>query len=326
MGKASRRKKKKNVWVRQTPDEVLERGPLRIERYGRFIRMRNLSTPEEHAETLKRAKEANKKILAELERDVKALQSLVGKHDPLELMHRAAYELLPLFIDYRSESDLIGEESYYLPTVEYLQYLIARTQMKGDGTAPTEEEWQELWQLAQKVLQLTQSHLMTRRTTKEPPSEIDHLRFMIDSQRLGVRVNRYPLFHADHLRSSLLPYEKQIKAAYGLTVEEIIAGLDPIAEYQKRGVVDRYTHVREATETLMKRLADAGFDIRPGLLAEEVARVQATLATDEFKEEHERANEAARLTFTPAIFDITDLTSLPNGTLPFCLCVRASPY
>jgi hypothetical protein len=315
MGKESRRKKYKKQWIRQQPDDVFARGPIRVERYGRFIRMRNIATPEQYAEAMKRAKDINKKILVELESELALLQSLIGKYDALELMHRATYMLLPLFIDHRSETDLIGEQSYFLPTVEYIQYLVARTVPAKEATAPTEEEWEVLWSQALRVVNLTQSHLMTRGMSTQHATEIDHLRFLIDSQRLGIRVNRYPLFRVDHLRSSLSPYERQITEVYGLGIGDIITGLDQIADYQQAGVLDRYAHLHAATVALMERLAKAGYDISQEASADEVVRLQAALASDDFQEQHEQANEAARLTLTPAIFDITDVTSLPKTFL-----------
>jgi hypothetical protein len=158
MGKKSRKKFRKD-WVTASPDEIISHGPLRIERYGRFISFSNRSTPEEHKAFLKRSEEVNKSLLSQLEVEVPALQSLIQKYDPVELLHRAAYMLLPLFMKYRSENELEPKESYYLPTVEYLQYLVARTFFTADCQAPSESEWTQIWEEATKVLQLTQSYL-----------------------------------------------------------------------------------------------------------------------------------------------------------------------
>src|SRR5207248_60121 len=106
------------------------------------------------------------------------------RYDPLELMHRAAYVVLQVFMGGPSESELSSDESFFLPAVEYLQYLVARTEFAPAATAPTEGEWEELWAQALKVLRLTQTYLLFRRTSSDPPTEIDHLRFMIDHQRL----------------------------------------------------------------------------------------------------------------------------------------------
>ena len=76
--------------------------------------------PQEHAEFLGRVKIAHKEYLEDLEREVGALQGMVKNYDPVQLMHRAAYMLLPLFMKYKSEYEFGAAESHYLPTVEYL--------------------------------------------------------------------------------------------------------------------------------------------------------------------------------------------------------------
>jgi hypothetical protein len=322
MGKKSRQKKQKKDWVRKTPDEVISDGPIRIERYGKYIRYSNTSSPEEHAAFLERSKELNKKVLTDLERELAILQGLVSKYDPVQLMHRAAYMLLPLLIKYRSEGEFESDESYFLPTVEYLQYLIARTEPNTDGKTPSESEWEELWAQALKIIQLTLSYLFTRKTITNPPTAIDELRFMLDTRRLMIRVSRYPIFLADHWRSSLSPYEKPIREIYGIGVEEIVDGLSKINEYQRTGVVGRYQDLQEGTKALTDKLKAKGYDVGPDATPEEVGRTKTALASEEFKALNDEMQEKARLTFTPAIFEITDITTLPK---PFLSLLSVKP-
>jgi len=322
MSGKNQKRNHKQKWVRKTPDEVISGGPIRIERYGRHIRYSNNSTPEQHAAFLEHTKEVNKQVLVDLERELVVLQDLIGKYDPVELLHRAAYMLIPLFMKYRSEGEFQTDESYFLPTVEYLQYLIARTEQNTDGKKPTEAEWEEVWTQALKILHLTQSHLLARGTLTTPPTEIDSLRFMLDGRRLMIRVKRYPLFLADYLRSSLAPYEQQIQELYGIGVEEIIRGLSQIDQYQKTGVLDRYRDMRDITDAFTDKLRAKGYAVDPGATPEEIKRTQAAFDTEEFKVMHDEMQEKLRLTFTPAIFEITDLTSLPK---PFLSLLSVKP-
>jgi hypothetical protein len=323
MGRAGRRKGRRGEkWVRKAPDAVMRLGPVRVERYGRYIRYSNISTPEEHAAFLERSKEANRQVLMELEREVAVLQGLVRQYDPVELMHRAAYVLLPLFLKYRSESEFQTDEAYSLPTAEYLQYLIARTEPNTDGKEPSDEEWENIWAQALKVMRLTQSHLMTRGTLTNPPRELDDLRFNLDSRRLMVRVRRYPLFLRDYLRASLSPYHQQIKEIYGIEVEQIIEGIQQIDEYQMTGVSGRYQESRELMEVFEGRLREKGYAVDPGASREEIERTRAAIETGEFRVQHEELQEKLRLTFTSALFDITDITSLPK---PFLSLLSVRP-
>jgi hypothetical protein len=315
MGKANRNKLKRIKRVYKRPDDAISYRPIRMERFGRFIRSRNVSTPEQHLELLKKLKESHHAIESDLEREVAVLQQLVMRYDPVEVMHRAAYIVLTLFIKYRSESEYLEDEPYFLPTIEYLQYLISRSETKTDGPAPTEAEFQERWQQGVKVLMTTQSYLLTRPTLTTPPSAIDELRFVIDQRRLMVRVRRYPLFLADYLRTSLLPYAPQIKELYGVGIDEVIGELQKVDEHQKSGVIDRYREAMSLTLSLMAKLREKGHTIGPDESEEDHRRAQEALDSDEFRQLHADVQAQLGRTFTAALFDITDLTALPTALL-----------
>lgn len=316
MGKKNRRKNKPKQWVKATkPDEVFSNGPLKIMRYGRFIQFSNTSTPEEQAAFLENMAIEHKAIIAALTKEVAALQFLIQIYDPVEVMHRAAYVLLPLFLKYQSEYEFSGEESCSLAIVEYLQYLISRTPSKSGGRKFDEHEWDELWAAAMKVFDLTKTYLLTRRTKNSPPSEIDELRLALDYRRLMVRVRRYPIYFTDHLRDSLSPYEYAIKDAYQIDIEKLIQGLEEINSYQKTGVFDRYQALREATEAITRKLRERGFSITSSDMLERDDKIREALKAPEFEALHRDVEEKARLTLTPAIFDITEITSLPKVVL-----------
>jgi hypothetical protein len=95
---------------------------------------------------------------------ISELQDMISQYDPVALLHRAAYVLLPLFIKYRSENEYSAEEAFFIPGVEYLQYLVARTEVARKGREPTEDDWSQLWSLTIEVLRLTQTYLFTRKT------------------------------------------------------------------------------------------------------------------------------------------------------------------
>ena len=322
MSKKKRRTRHTTKWRREKPDEVVGRGPIRMERYGKYIAVVNDSTPEEHAEFLEQAKVAHKENLKDLQREVDVLQGMIKKYDPVELMHRAAYMLLPVFMKNKSESEFDSQESYYLPTVEYLQYLIARTEVNTDGTTLSEEEWETIWDRAKKVLRLTETHLMTRETDSIPPSAIDELRFGLDFHRLMVRVKRYSIFLIDYFETSLAPYEQQLKEIYAVDVDEVIEGLRLIDEYQKTGVIGRYRALMKSQAELSSKLREKGYAVTSEASPEEIQRTSAALDTEEFKSLNIEVQEQARLTFTSAIFDITDLTTLPK---PFLSLLSVRP-
>jgi SEC-C motif len=315
VGKASRNKKQQAKWVHRAADEVFSSGPLTIERFGNLVRYSNNATREQHAELLSRATTANKELHKDLSDELTTLQGLLKHYDPVQMLHRAAYMLLPVLIKHRSENEYTSEEAFFLPAVEYLQYLVARTDISTDSRTPTEDEWQQLWEQTLKVLRITQSYLLTRPPRSTPPSPIDELRFVIDNRRLGVRIHRYSIFFADHLRTYLAPYDVQISTAYGVGAEEIISDLQKIENYERFGLIDQYRKSFDLTESLMNKLQAKGYDVGRDASAEEAAKIQAALASSEFRDLHHDVQSQVAKTFTPELFDITDLTSIPRPLL-----------
>jgi hypothetical protein len=105
-------------------------------------------------------------------------------------------------------------------------------------------------------------------------------------------------------------------------VEEVIEGLSKIDDYQKTGVLGRYRDVHDLTDAFTEKLRAKGYAVDPGATPEEIERTQAAIETEEFKAMHDEMQEKMRLTFTPAIFDISDLTSLPK---PFLSLLSVKP-
>jgi hypothetical protein len=311
MRNKKRRKKKRKQRVKaKGPDQVVNYGPVRIARYGRLVQFSNLSTPEEHAAFLKEMAVAHKEIILELTKEVALLQALIEKYDPIEIMHRAAYMVLPLFLEYNSGSEYTGKQSDFLPAVEYLQYLISRTPRDINKKELDEHEWNELWNTAMKVFGFTQRYLQTRIPTGTQPTNLDDLRFAFDSQRLLIRVRRYPIYFGDHLRDALSPYEDVIKEAYGIDLVELIRGLEEIDSYQKEGVMGRYLVYLQTHQEISRKLQEHGLSAET-----DQEKVRETLKTPEFETLHRDVEEKARLAFTPATFDITQTSSLPHSVL-----------
>jgi SEC-C motif len=295
-------------------DETVRVGTMRIERFGRFVSLVNDATPEQHAEFLRRMSEQHGQIVSELSAELSRLQLSLQKYDPIEVMHRAAYELLPLFTKYYSENQFESDEVYALPGVEYLQYLISRTPANRDSKTVMEEpDWVKLWEQIVKVLQLTQSYLFSRPTVNTPPTEVDELRFIVDSRRFGIRVRRYAIYFIDHLRDALTPFESAIRDAYGVDVTQLIDGLEAVKAYQRTGIFERYGDLFRAHEAFLEKLAERGYS--PDQITSGELEMKEILQSPQFDEVYRDAQERARLALTPAVFDITDIAPLPKAVL-----------
>ncbi len=294
-----------------TPDDVVQMGPLRMERHGRVIMLSNNASPEQHREMLRRSATANQEILAELDAKVRELQAHIAKFDPLDLMFQAACAMLHLMMKHQSEGDYAAAEVHVMPGLEYVQYLIARTPISTTKEALTDEEWSRIWEDTRKLIDLTNSYLMTRGMPHDPPSPTDELRFSLDLRRLIIRVQRYPLFLRPYLESTLLPYSQNMVAAYGIDAAQAIEQLMRISEHQRTGIFDRNIAMFELQRTITSKLAEKGLEIREGLSPQEQEQIRLEMESEEMIPLQEEMHELMRQTMTPALFDISDMTTLP---------------
>lgn len=309
MAHKGRNRTRKNKWLKKSPDEVFVNGPFRLERYGKYTRYVNTLTDRQHAEFRNHITETHKRVVIDLEREVLLLQGVIQECDPLELMHRAVYKLLPLFTKYRSENEYSSEESYFLPAAEYLQYLIARSSYTKTDKQFEESQWNQIWDRTLTVLHLTQTYIITRPTPPDELEEISELRFTLDESRLIMRIKRYPLFLNDHLTSSLMPYVEEIQSIYGVSVHEIVEGLLAIKEYTRIGIADRFTKTSVVIAELINELKKNGHSVGDGI------DLEKSFTLVGLKEKYEEMHNELRLALTPELFEISRLTSLPKEFL-----------
>ncbi|MDD3607715.1 MAG: SEC-C metal-binding domain-containing protein [Candidatus Moranbacteria bacterium] len=310
MGKKSRKKRfKKPRLIR--PDDILSFGPFSIARYGRHIVMSNNANQEEHARLLEYSAQQAEKCKDEWKAEISKLQNLISKLDPLELMHRSAYEVMPLFLKYKSEADYSDNEAIGLPGLEYLQYLIARTRKAKLQVKPDEEAWNEVWSSIKKVFRQGQQYLFFRKTKESPPSSIDELRYFLDNKRLGIRVEGYSYFLPQYWEDSLRPYENYIKVIYNIDVNTFISGLQKLQEFQKHALIERYENFRKKTEALACNLAKAGYKIDSSATPEEIKQTQMAMLSPAFKDAHSETMVSYENAFTTKLFDVTEVSGLP---------------
>ncbi len=169
----------------------------------------------------------------------------------------------------------------------------------------------ELWANATEVLRLTHTYLFTRKILTSPPSLIDELRFILDSMRLGIRVHRYPFFLLDYLKTSLTPYATWIPQVYNVSVAEIVQGIISIDEYQKTGILKRYSETVSAAIDLMSKLEESGYKIE-GATCKDIAQIHESLKP-ELRLKYEELQELLYRTFAPAVVEITDM--MPKSIL-----------
>lgn len=291
-------------------DERYAFGPLEFMRAGKMIIMKNSSTPEQQAEIRKKAAEANARLIVELEIKIKELQQKVRKHDPLELMDRAGYQAMGLLIHGKTESELSGNESKILPSIEYLQYLIARTTPDLDSKDISKKDWEDIWSGISEILDTASNYLMTSTPRNEEPSELEGLANQVNWMRLMVRVKGYPNFLEDYWKASFEPYGNLLKRTYGVDAVEVVESLKDLAQHQRQGPLQKHLKTRIAVEKIRKKAQELG--INEG---DREAYKAAIEQSSELAKLHQDAQEKAEDAYTVKAFEITEASSLPKSIL-----------
>ncbi len=271
--------------------------------------MQNNSTPEQQAELLKGLKKANKELLVELEKKIQELQKMIAKYDPLDLMHMAGYMALNVLRHGKTESELTSEENKVLPSLEYLQYLIARTPGNPKAADISDEDSNKIWSMVMEIMDITSSYLSTRAPKGKSPTEIEGLVHSLDLMRLMVRVNRFPNFLEDYWRTSLEPYDGLLKEVYGVGAAEVLAGLKQLSEHQRRGVIAKHIASMKAVDVLRKRAQELGLDETSPEYQAEIQK------SPELKALNEDVQNKLTEAWTVKLFEITEVSSLPKSIL-----------
>lgn len=88
-----------------------------------------------------------------------------------------------------------------------------------------------------------------------------------------------------------------------------------MAQYHHTGILDQYRESAQLTQSLMEKLLAEGYAIGPGESEEDHRRTLEALASNEFSQQHANVRAQLERTLTAALFDITDLTTLPSALL-----------
>lgn len=312
--KKDRIKKMRNVRRgRVKIDEGFRYGPFEVVRIGKQVIMKNNATPEQHEQMLKKMAEIHEDVSSRLEAAVANLQKEISQKAPLKLMERAGYEVLAILRENKTESEFTHDEAVVLPCLEYLMYLISRTPVLN-ATELAEEDWSNIWSRVIEVFELTKEYLMTRAPKKKYPDEVESLIQQLDLQRLGQRVFRYPALLVDYWKNVFQPYDSDLQKYYGINSAKLVAGLERIAEYQKRGVKQRYMDMAGAIRAIQDKAKTLGFEYEP--FSQEIdEKYKDILQSPEMLPLIEDYRIKAQFALTEKLFDITDIASLPPSVM-----------
>lgn len=296
---------------RAVPDEEFVAGPFRFARFGKLIEMQS-NWPEGAFEEFKRAtRDGHDALVTRIDGLVETIARLVTSVDPLHLRlyARSCFEAALMGVETEVETD--WGQLHAQRMLDYTQSVIASAPRRsGEFADITPEVWDELSERTEELfLAVTRDYLqswMFKREHEEgmPATRGDPYVAMSTAHWMGVKNQRYQFHEPRYLLDVFLPHSDLLEDVYGVTGEELVAGMTAILESLTRGLSQALQEYHAID--LKWRDLTSSRDLSDDELRKEAARAAGG----------QSALDAvlARL-HGPARFDVTALTELPDALL-----------
>lgn len=261
----SKKKHKKQKQRLVKADEYYNDGLFELARYGRVMSMRNISTPEQHAQMQAFYKDGYPKIKERIDEKVQKIKNKISICDPLMLLKFTKDMAMLSHMNKFSELDYTSEENVVIRAQEYIQSILVSTENHFDDTESKEDQekrWHsvlaDIEDLYKEFVYFYHYWSAYKKDTREISNEmIDHI---VESQMLYlVRGNRYQVFELDPLKNLLPPHNGVLIELFGVTVEQIIEGLEKLEYSMSQGLADAWMDMGKSYDEFCK-LVDLGAD------------------------------------------------------------------
>lgn len=240
----SKKKFKKHRLVKT--DEYYNDGIFEIARYGKVVSMRNLSTPEQHAQIQAFYKDEYPKVKERIDEKVKRIKYEISVCDPLMLLKFTKDMAMLSHMNKLSELDYTSEENMVIRAQEYIQSILVSTENHFDDTEAKEDQdkrWHsvlaDIEDLYKEFVYFYHYWSAYKKDTGEISDEMMH--YIVESQMLYlVRGNRYQVFELEPLKNLLPTHNDVLVELFGVTADQVIAGLVKLEYSMSQGLADAW--------------------------------------------------------------------------------------
>jgi hypothetical protein len=258
MGKKSRKEIRKKP-KRPGDYEGYQYGPLRLERHGRYVAMSTHWKPGEYEKHINLIKSKRPGLRTEINAKIQELLTIIEENDPLELLTTISYKNCLTDPEKYRESTHEGRECY----VEYALSLITSHTKHGFGRHSTEESIQKFNGLISDIFRDLLWYYGTEVTETKRDRDEDELRYRSMLRYIFVRGDSFPEHHLDLIKDLFKPHDEFLKRNYGLSIDEIIAGIQEI-EAQILGnfnsLIKDMSNLKEQHEIFKKFIDEKGIE------------------------------------------------------------------
>jgi len=240
----SKKKHKKQRLVKA--DDYYNDGLFELARYGKVVSMRNLKTPEQHAQIHAFYEEEYPKVKERIDQKVKKIRDQISICDPLMILKFTKDMAMLSHMNKFSELDYTSEENMVIRAQEYIQSILVSIECHFDNTESKEDQERRRHSILTDIEDLYKEfeyfyHYWSayKKDTGEISDNIMH--HIVESQMLYlVRGNRYQVFELEPLKRLLPPHNDVLVGIFGVTAEKIIEGLEKLEYSMSQGLADAW--------------------------------------------------------------------------------------
>lgn len=239
-------------------DDYYNDGLFELARYGKVVSMRNLSTPEQHAQIRTFYKEEYPKVKKRIDEKVKKIRKEISICDPLMILKFANDMAMMTHMFKFSELDYTDEENMVTRAQEYIQSILVSTENHFDDPESKEDQEKRWHSVLADVEDLYKEFIYFYHywsTYKEDSGEIadEMMRYIVESQMLYlVRGNRYQAFELEPLKNLLPPHNDVLVELFGVTAVQIIEGLEKLEYSMSQGLGDAWMDMGKKFDELFE--------------------------------------------------------------------------
>ena len=252
----SKKKHKKQRLIKA--DDYYNDGLFELARYGKVVSMRNLSTPEQHAQIRAFYKEEYPKVKKRIDEKVKKIREEISICDPLMILKFTKDMAMLSHMNKFSELDYTSEENMTIRALEYIQSILVSSENHFDDTESKEDQekrWHsnlaDVEDLYKEFIYFFHYWSVYKEDSGEISDEMMH--HIVESQMLYlVRGNRYQIFELEPLKKLLPPHNDMLVELFGVTAEQIIEGLGKLEYSMSQGLADALMDMGEKFDELFK--------------------------------------------------------------------------
>lgn len=201
-------------------------GPIRVERFGRLVRIRSEWEPGQFEKFRESVKNRRSEFKIEIDQKVAGLLSLIQEFDPMQLL--SVVSIRNCFADpetYR-ETTHEGRECY----VEYAQSLILGREHNPDAKDATKEAIDQFNTLIAGIFSDITWYFSTEVTEGKRTETEEEIRFTSLLHYLFVRGDSFPEHHLEMIRNIFADQDPFLQRHYGFTSGQVISSINHVEQ------------------------------------------------------------------------------------------------